>query len=117
MLSDLEKLLETSNSVTESQRELISELQSSIDGLRIDYDNAQRTIEGLNEQMEMMRVEYQNKVEQFIKENEKQEPSDEEKGKEEPEIENGGVIKIIGIAAAVLLPVAIISLLVTRRKK
>lgn len=117
MLSDLEKLLETSNSVTESQRELISELQSSIDGLRIDYDNAQRTIEGLNEQMEMMRVEYQNKVEQFIKENEKQEPSDEEKGKEEPEIENGGVIKIIGIAAAVLLPVAIISLLVARRKK
>ena len=42
---------------------------------------------------------------------------DEEKGKEEPEIENGGVIKIIGIAAAVLLPVAIISLLVARRKK
>ncbi len=59
----------------EGKREQINELTSKLDGLMVDYNTAQNEIAYLNQQMEVMREEYQKKIDQLIAENGDKEPT------------------------------------------
>lgn len=117
-LSELQSLLESANVLTESQRELINSLQSSLDNLLVDYSNAQAQIEYMTEQIEVMREEYQKKIDQLIAENENNnnEPPKEE---EKPNEEQTGLTteQIIGLCAGIVFFMAIVTLLIPKRRR
>lgn len=117
-LAEIQALLESANALSESQREQINTLQSSLDGLSVDYANAQAEIAYMTEQIEVMREEYQKKIDQLIAENgnsdtppttEQEEPTTDE--------EDIKVEQIIGLCAGAVLLMAIITLLIPKRRK
>ena len=117
-LAEIQALLESANALSESQRELINTLQSSLDGLNVDYASAQAEIAYMTEQIEVMREEYQKKIDQLITENgnsdtppttEQEEPTTDE--------EDIKVEQIIGLCAGAVLLMAIITLLIPKRRK
>ncbi len=59
----------------EGKREQINELTSKLDSLMVDYNTAQNEIAYLNQQMEVMREEYQKKIDQLIAKNGDKEPT------------------------------------------
>ena len=118
-LSELQSLLESANVLTESQRELINSLQSSLDNLLVDYSNAQAQIEYMTEQIEVMREEYQKKIDQLIAENENNNDNEPPKDEEKPIEEQTGLTteQIIGLCAGIVFFMAIVTLLIPKRRR
>ena len=116
-LAEIQALLESANALSESQREQINTLQSSLDGLSVDYANAQAEIAYMTEQIEVMREEYQKKIDQLIAENGNSDTPPTEQ--EEPTTDENGlkVEQIIGLCAGAVLLMAIITLLIPKRRK
>ncbi len=119
LLEEIDKLtaqieeMQAQLSLSESQREQLNALQSTLDGLRMDYNAAQGEIAYLNQQMEVMREEYQKKIDQLIGENGDKEPSVNTGNTVTPEEEQDfGAMQIIGIVMGVFLVVAIIIMLI-----
>lgn len=113
-------MLESANALSESQREQINTLQSSLDGLRVDYDNAQAEIAYMTEQIEVMREEYQKKIDQLIAENGNNNNTDTPPTDEEPieTDENGMKLEqIIGLSAGLVVLVVIVMLLIPKRRR
>ena len=118
-LAEIQSLLESANALSESQRELINSLQSSLDGLQVDYANAQVQIQYMNEQIQVMRDEYQKKIDQLIAENENKDTTTPTEP-EEPTLDNENDLKIeqiIGLSAGVILLMAIVTLLIPKRRR
>ena len=117
-LRELQALLESANALTESQREMINSLQSSLDNLRHDYEGALAQLEYMTEQIEVMREEYQKKIDQLIAENgnNNNEPPKEE---EKPNEEQTGLTteQIIGLCAGIVFFMAIVTLLIPKRRR
>ena len=118
-LAEIQELLESANALSESQKELINSLQSSLDNLRVDYENAQTDLAYMTEQMKVMRDEYQKKIDQLINENQNNESTPSDTDKEiDIEKETGLTVEqIIGICAGVILLMAIITLLIPKRRR
>ncbi len=127
LLEEIDKLnaqieeLKAQATLTESQKEQLNTLQSTLDGLRVDYNTAQSEIAYLNQQMEVMREEYQKKIDQLIKENEGNEPTVSEKPDttENPVVEDtSGILPIVAVSmGAVLVIGLIIALIPTKGRK
>lgn len=119
-LTELQKQLESANALSESQREKINVLQSSLDGLTADYETAQAEIAYMTEQIEVMREEYQKKIDQLIAENGNKESVPDNGGDtddtdtEENEVQ---IEQIVALAAGILFIVVIISLLIPKRRR
>lgn len=118
-LADVQKLLSEANILTEQQKEKITALQSSLDGLEVDYSIAQTEIEYMKEQIEVMREEYQKKIDQLIAENGSNNPSTgndsgDNNSAEETDLQ---ATQIIGVCAGLVLLMAIILLLIPKRRR
>lgn len=119
-LTELQKQLESANALSESQREKINVLQSSLDGLTVDYENAQAEIEYMKEQIEVMREEYQKKIDQLIAENgNKDNVPDTGGDTDDTDIGENDIKEeqIVALAAGVLFIVVILSLLIPKRRR
>ena len=117
-LKELQSLLETANALSESQKEQINVLQSLLDGLEIENSNLESELAYINEQIDVMREEYQKKIDQLIADNEGKEPS-QNKDKEPTETEQStlNARQIIGICAGAVLLVLIVILLIPKRRR
>ena len=117
-LKELQSLLETANALSESQKEQITVLQSSLDGLEVENSNLESELAYINEQIDVMREEYQKKIDQLIADNEGREPT-QEQDKEPTETEQTGlnVKQIIGICAGAVLLVLIVILVIPKRRR
>ncbi len=118
-LTEIQSLLESANALSESQRELINTLKSSLDGLRVDYDNAQDEIAYMTEQIEVMREEYQKKIDQLIAENGNNNTDTPPSAEEPTDNEEDGMKleQIIGLSAGLVILVIIIALLIPKRRR
>ena len=118
-LSELRDQLDASNLLTDSQRKLINELQSTIDGLRLDFSNAKNEIAYANQQIEVMREEYEKKIDQLIQENKGEEPgADSESDEENPEEENGmRPVVLGGIFMGAFLIIALVMILIPSERR
>lgn len=118
-LAEVQKLLADANLLTEQQKEKITALQSSLDGLEVDYSIAQSEIEYMKEQIEVMREEYQKKIDQLIAENGSNKPSTDTTPEDDNTAEETDLkaTQILGICAGLVLLIAIIILLIPKRRK
>ena len=118
-LSEIQSLLESANALTESQRELINSLQSSLDNLQHDYEGALAQLEYMTEQIEVMREEYQKKIDQLIAENGNNNNNEPPKEEEKPIEEQTGLTteQIIGLCAGIVFFMAIVTLLIPKRRR
>ena len=117
-LKELQSLLESANALTESQKEQLNVLQSTLDGLEVENSNLEGELAYINEQIDVMREEYQKKIDQLIADNDGKEPT-QEKDKEPTEIEETGLNakQIIGICAGAVLLILIVILLIPKRRR
>ncbi len=115
-LKELQTLLETANALSESQKEQINVLQSLLDGLEVENSNLESELAYITEQIDVMREEYQKKIDQLIADNEGKEPNQD---KEPTEIEQSGLNakQIIGICSGAVLLVLIVVLLIPKRRR
>ena len=117
-LKELQRLLETANALSESQKEQINVLQSLLDGLEVENSNLESELAYINEQIDVMREEYQKKIDQLIADNEGKEPTqDKDKEPTETEQTNLNAKQIIGICSGVVLLVLIVILLIPKRRR
>ncbi len=117
-LAELQTLYEEANALSESKIEEINSLKSALDGLQVDYQNALDEIAYMNEQIEVMRQEYQKKIDQLISEKgDTQTPPDDSEGEEENPEEDFNFKPLIGVLAGVVLLVVIIVLVIPKRRK
>ncbi len=123
LLEEIDKLtaqieeMQAQLALTESQREQLNALQSTLDGLRMDYNTAQGEIAYLNQQMEVMREEYQKKIDQLIAENGDKAPTVDKNDNAAPvEEQDFGAVQIIGIVMGVFLVVAIVIMLIPSKR-
>ena len=120
LLEEIDKLtaqieeMQAQLSLSESQREQLNALQSTLDGLRMDYNAAQGEIAYLNQQMEVMREEYQKKIDQLIGENGDKEPivDTNDNTATTTEEQDFGAVQVIGIIMGVCLIAAVVIMLI-----
>ena len=117
-LDESQRLLGEASALVETQRETVSVLQSSLDGLRFDYQSAQTQMEYLNEQLQVMREEYQKKIDQLIAENNNQEsvPKDENEEQEEGEGADDSINQIVGLCAGIVLFAVVLVIILPKRR-
>ncbi len=128
LLEEIDKLnaqieeLQAQATLTESQKEQLNTLQSTLDGLRVDYNTAQNEIAYLNQQIDVMREEYQKKIDQLIKDNEGKEPSNDDTNTtpstddtRQP-VEDNKFMQVAAIAMGGVLVIALVFLLIPTKK-
>ncbi len=128
LLEQIDKLnaqieeLKAQATLTESQKEQLNTLQSTLDGLRVDYNTAQNEIAYLNQQIDVMREEYQKKIDQLIKDNEGKEPSIDDTNTTPPTddtqqpVEDNNLMQVAAIAMGGVLVIALVLLLIPTKK-
>lgn len=117
-LAELQILYEEANALSESKIEEINSLKSSLDGLQVDYQNALDEIAYMNEQIEVMRQEYQKKIDQLISEKgDTQTPPEDNDSGEEPIEEEPDLKALLGVTAGIALLVVIIILVIPKRRR
>lgn len=117
-LAELQTLYEDANALSESKIEEINSLKSSLDGLQVDYQNALDEIAYMNEQIEVMRQEYQKKIDQLISEKgDTQTPPEDNDSGEEPIEEEPDLKTLLGVTAGITLLVIIIILVIPKRRR
>ena len=87
--------------------------------MRVDYDNAQAEIAYMTDQIEVMREEYQKKIDQLIAENGNNNTDTPPSAEEPTDTEEDGMKleQIIGLSAGLVILVVIIMLLIPKRRR
>ncbi len=123
-IAEMQEQLEESNLLTESQKEQILQLSGMIEGMKVDNSYSQNEIDYLNQQMDVMRKEYQSAIDQLIQENGGTPPSfdtsnNQNTGTDTIDSEDEKTVKMAALMMGAFLVVAIVLLLIPikRRKR